>query len=98
MEITNGNCFLVVGATHEREAAMIRAAVGDEIDFLAPGYGKQAAKVRAAIMASRNSAGAGFIANSSSGIVHASSGSDCAEKAREALIRLSDELNEYRFA
>lgn len=93
---TNGNCLLVIGATYPREAQEVRRLVGDDVYFLVPGIGTQGGDITAAVKACRNSRGEGFIVNSSSGIIHASSGDDFAERARERAIELNNAINQYR--
>jgi len=85
-----------VGATHPRDAQEIRRLVGDDVYFLVPGVGTQGGDVEASIKACRNSQKEGFILSSSSGLIHASSGSDFAERAREKAIELNEAINRYR--
>ncbi len=93
---TDGNCLLVVGATYPEDAADVRTLVGDDMYLLVPGIGKQGGDLSAAVRACRNSRGEGFIVNSSSGIIHASSGNDFAECARRKAIELNCAINEIR--
>lgn len=91
----HGNCMLVVGATYPQELAEIRAMAG-EMTFLIPGIGAQGGDVEKTVKAGKNSQGAGMIISSSRSIIYASNGPDYAEKAREAAMKLSDEINNYR--
>lgn len=92
----NGNCHLVVGATYPKELAEIRAIVGDEITFLAPGIGAQGGDVEQAVQAGKNSKGEGLVFNTSRAVLYASSGSDFAEAARKKANELNNEINKYR--
>ncbi len=87
----NKNCGLVVGATYPQEIGSIRA-VAPEVPFLIPGIGTQGGDVEAAVKNGRNSDGTGFIINSSSGIIFASSGPDFAEAARKKAYGLNHEI------
>ena len=93
---SNKNCLLVVGATYPREAVEIRGIVDDEMTLLVPGLGAQGAPVKAAVQSCLNKQGTGAIFNSSRGIIYASDGPDYAWAAREATMKLMDEINKYR--
>jgi orotidine-5'-phosphate decarboxylase len=95
---TNANCSLVVGATYPDEAREIRRLVGDDLPFLVPGIGTQGGDLEKAIKAGRNSRGKGLIISSSSGIIHASQGTDFAERAREKAVELNDAICACRSA
>jgi len=98
----HGNVGLVMGATYPGELRQMREAVGDDIFFLNPGLGKQAADqglenpVQAAIEAGQDSAGQGMIINSSRGIIFASRGEDYADAAGRKTLELRDEINRFR--
>lgn len=92
---TNGNCFLVTGATYSEELAEIRKIAGD-MTFLVPGIGAQGGDVEKTVKAGLNSQKAGLIISSSRGIIFASKGEDFAEKARKEAEKLRDEINTYR--
>lgn len=66
----NGNCMLVMGATHPREIAQARQIVGD-MPLLVPGVGAQGGDVEAAVRAGRDSTGGGLIINASRSIIYA---------------------------
>ena len=91
----NSNILLVVGATNPEELGRIRAITGD-MTFLVPGLGAQGGDVKATVTNGLNSQGKGIIVNSSRGIIYASSGDDFATAARQAAIKLRDEVNQYR--
>lgn len=92
---TNKNVLLVVGATYPQELAEIRVLAGD-MPLLVPGIGAQGGDVEAAVTSGKTPQGTGLIINSSRGILYASSGDDFAEAARNAALRLRDEINRYR--
>lgn len=91
----NGNILLVVGATYPRELSEIRSVTGD-MPFLVPGIGAQGGDVEKAVKSGMNSKGTGMIINSSRGIIYAGTGDDFAEAARDAAVKLRDEINMYR--
>lgn len=86
-----GNCCLVVGATAPEQMARVRAVTG-EMPFLIPGIGKQGGDLAATIANGRNSRGQGMIINSSSGIIFASPGENFATAARDAAVKLHDDI------
>jgi orotidine-5'-phosphate decarboxylase len=91
----NGNCGLVVGATHPQELREIRALVGN-LPILIPGIGAQGGDVEATVNAGMDSRGMGMIINSSRNIIFASNGPDFAEKARRATLELHTLINQCR--
>ncbi|MBI4766313.1 MAG: orotidine-5'-phosphate decarboxylase [Deltaproteobacteria bacterium] len=91
----NGNVLLVVGATYPRELGEIRALVGN-MTFLVPGIGAQGGDLEKAVINGKTQDGTGMIINSSRGIIYAGGGKDFARAAREAALRLKDEINRYR--
>ena len=92
---TRGNCALVVGATYPRELAEVREIVGN-MPFLVPGVGAQGGDVAQAVQSGQTAAGAGLVISSSRGILYASSGEDFVSAAREATLRLRDQINASR--
>jgi orotidine-5'-phosphate decarboxylase len=92
---TRGNCLLVVGATYPRELAEVRAIIGD-MPLLVPGVGAQGADVAQAVRSGQSERGTGLIVSSSRGILYASSADDFAAAAREAALKLRDEINAHR--
>ena len=90
-----GNCALVVGATHPDELARIRSMVGD-IPILIPGLGAQGGDVEASVVAGVAHGGMRAIFNSSRGILYAGAGSDFAEKARQAAEDMRNQINGFR--
>jgi orotidine-5'-phosphate decarboxylase len=92
---TRGNCVLVVGATYPRELAEVREIVGN-MPFLVPGVGAQGGDVAQAVQSGQNGAGAGLVISSSRGILYASSGENFVSAAREATLKLRDQINASR--
>ena len=92
---TRGNCLLVVGATYPRELAEVREIVGN-MPFLVPGVGAQGGDVAQAVQNGQTAAGAGLVMSSSRGILYASSGENFASAAREATVKLRDQINASR--
>ena len=92
---TRGNCALVVGATYPRELAEVREIVGN-MPFLVPGVGAQGGDVAQAVQSGQTAAGAGLVISSSRGILYASSGENFVAAAREATLKLRDQVNASR--
>jgi orotidine-5'-phosphate decarboxylase len=92
---TRGNCALVVGATYPRELAEVREIVGN-MPFLVPGIGAQGGDVAQAVKSGQTAAGAGLVISSSRSILYASSGEDFVSAAREATLKLRDQINASR--
>jgi orotidine-5'-phosphate decarboxylase len=92
---SRGNCLLVVGATYPRELAEVREIVGD-MPFLVPGVGAQGGDVAQAVQNGQTAAGAGLVMSSSRGILYASSGENFASAARDATVKLRDQINASR--
>ena len=93
---SDGNCLLVVGATHPSELAEVRSIVGDDMVLLVPGLGAQGGDAEATLKAGLNANGDGLIINSSRAILYASDGEDFAEAAAKAALKARDEINTYR--
>ncbi|MDH7516509.1 MAG: orotidine-5'-phosphate decarboxylase [Bacteroidota bacterium] len=89
---TDGNCGLVVGATHPDELAEVRAAVGD-MPILVPGLGVQGGNVERTVEAAVTPSGMRAVFNASRAVLYAGSGSDFAECARRAVEELRDAVN-----
>ncbi len=90
-----GNCLLVVGATYPQELAEVRRIVGD-MPLLVPGVGAQGGDVAAAVRNGQTAAGTGLLISSSRGILYASGGEDFAQAARQATVRLREQINAHR--
>lgn len=90
---SNGNFWVVAGATYPNEVAAIRENAPD-IGLLLPGFGKQGASIKDTIPVAKDSSGHGFLANSSSGIIFASPNEDFAEAASQKLDNFNREIAE----
>jgi orotidine-5'-phosphate decarboxylase len=80
----NGNCMLVVGATHPQELAQVRQIVGD-MPLLVPGVGAQGGDVEAATRAGMDSGRGGLIINASRSIIYADSPAAAAQQLRDEI-------------
>ena len=89
-----GAVGLVVGATYPEELEMVRAENG-AAPFLIPGIGAQGGHLPAAVNHGPDEI-AGPLISSSRGIIYASQGYDFADKAREAAVKLRDQINAIR--
>jgi orotidine-5'-phosphate decarboxylase len=91
----NGNCGLVVGATHPGELRGVRKAAPD-LPFLIPGVGAQGGDVEASVMEGTDGAGEMAVINSSRAILYASSGPDFADAAARETLKLKEAINAVR--
>ncbi|MFZ2205934.1 MAG: orotidine-5'-phosphate decarboxylase [Microgenomates group bacterium] len=91
----NNNCMLVVGATYPEEMKKIRAVVKN-MPFLVPGIGAQGGDVEKTVKAGIDENGRGMIINSARGIIFSSGGKDCAIAAKNATMKLRDDINKQR--
>ena len=89
-----GNCGLVVGATYPSELAAV-ARIAPGLPILVPGAGAQGGDVEASVRAAGRSP---FVVNSSRGIIFAGNGTDFAEAARGAALRLRDQIEAVELA
>lgn len=90
-----GNLSLVMGCTYPEEMKIVRQIVGDNVPFLVPGLGAQGGRPED-LPNGFDGQKTGIIANSSRGIIFASSGPDFAEAARREALKLRDAINVYR--
>ncbi len=88
----NGNIGLVVGATNPTDLRLMRRMAPD-LPFLIPGIGAQGGDLAAAVQSGATSSGIPAAITSSRAIIYASSGEDFAEAARQATIRLRDQIH-----
>lgn len=86
-----GNCALMVGATFPEELMAVRGIVGN-MEILIPGVGTQGGSAEMAVRAGMNSRRSGFIINTSSGAMFASSGPDFVEATVNNLTKINDEI------
>lgn len=91
---SNGNIGLVVGATLPAELEAVRRQA-PALPFLIPGVGAQGGDAASAVAWGPTATGIPPVINSSRAILYASRGEDFAEAAREAAIRLRNELRSY---
>jgi orotidine-5'-phosphate decarboxylase len=91
----HGNIGLVVGATYPEELKSIRQQHPD-MPLLIPGIGAQGGDVALTVKYGISAEGDKAIINSSRQIMYASKGSDFAGAARQAALKLRDEINKYR--
>jgi orotidine-5'-phosphate decarboxylase len=91
----NGNCGLVVGATHPGELGGVRKAAPG-LPFLIPGVGAQGGDLEASVLEGTDSAGDMAVINSSRAILYASSGPDFAEAAGREALKLKQAINAVR--
>lgn len=90
---THKNCGLVAGATYPEELKIIRDIIGDDLPILIPGIGAQGGDLEKTILASRNQFGTGIIINAARSLIFASNGSDFADAAREATLKLQEKCD-----
>jgi orotidine-5'-phosphate decarboxylase len=91
----NGNCLLVVGATHPQELADVRNIVGD-MPLLVPGVGAQGGDVAQVVTQGQTAAGTGLIISASRSVLYSGRGGDFASAARDAAQQLSAAINVHR--
>jgi len=91
---TYGNVGLVVGATYPEELRRVRQLC-TEMPLLIPGIGAQGGDLANAVRYGVDEKGEKAIISSSRQIIYASSGKDFAMAAREAALKLRDQINLY---
>lgn len=91
---TNGNCAVVVGATHPRELKDVRKIVKD-MPILVPGIGAQGGDLKDVLINGLNSKGRGLIISLSRSIIFASSGIDFAKAAQKETLTLNGKISYY---
>jgi orotidine-5'-phosphate decarboxylase len=89
------NVAFVVGATAPAELRDVRQIAGDRL-LLVPGIGAQGGDLTAAVTSALRPDGRGAVIPVSRSILFASSGSDYADAARTAALRLRDAINVRR--
>ena len=89
------NIGLVVGATRPAELKRVRS-IAPGMPILIPGIGAQKGDLASTVRYGCDKNGELAIINIGRGIIHASSGDDFAERAREATIRYRNQINEIR--
>jgi orotidine-5'-phosphate decarboxylase len=93
---TPENLMFVVGATHPEQFAQIRTIVPDHF-LLVPGVGAQGGDLATLTRLGMN-ADVGLLVNASRGIQYAGSGTDFAEKARQAASEIQEEMAQHLIA
>jgi len=91
---TQGNCGLVVGATHPQELAAVRQLA--DVPFLIPGIGAQGGDLELAVQYGTDQDGSMALFNSSRAIIYASAAADFAGAAREQAVKTRDAINSSR--
>lgn len=81
----HGNCGLVSGATYPDAIQSIRNHA-PTLPLLVPGIGTQGGDLQAAVSAAKDSDGAGFIINSSSGVIFADDPQAAAQQLHEDIL------------
>ena len=89
---TRNNIGLVIGATHPKIMADIRAAVPD-MWFLAPGVGTQGGELESALKAGLRKDGKGMLINVSRGISRSEKPGVAAAQLRDEIVNIKRELN-----
>ena len=89
-----GNVGLVVGATYPEELRQVRQLC-PEMPLLIPGIGVQGGDLADAVRCGVDAKGEKAIISSSRQILYASRGEDFAQTAREAALKLRNEINRY---
>ncbi|MBI4289735.1 MAG: orotidine-5'-phosphate decarboxylase [Chloroflexi bacterium] len=92
-----GNIGLVAGATYPEELKWVRQVCPD-MPLLIPGIGAQGGGLEKAVACSVDSQGERAIIVSSRQVLYASKGKDFAQAARQAALKLRDEINRCRKA
>jgi len=86
---------LVVGATYPEQMARVRA-LNPWAPILVPGVGAQGGDVAGSVKAGLSFKKGGLLMSSSRGIIYASREADFADAARNATLKLRDEINSAR--
>jgi orotidine 5'-phosphate decarboxylase subfamily 2 len=92
---TKKNIGLVVGATRPSELKRVRSLAPD-MPVLIPGIGKQKGDLEATVRYGCDTDGELAIINVGRSIIYASTGDDFAEQAREAALKIREQINRYR--
>lgn len=90
----NGNCAVVVGATYPQELKNVREIIGN-MPMLIPGIGTQGGNLEEILKYAPDSNDQGMIINSGSSIIYASNGEDFGEAAKNATLKLHQEIVSY---
>ncbi|MEM7333207.1 MAG: orotidine-5'-phosphate decarboxylase [Chloroflexota bacterium] len=91
---TAGHKGVVLGATYPDELAIARE-LAPNANFLIPGIGAQGGDLESAVTYGPDAV-AGPVISSSRGIIYAESGANFVEAARQAAIKVREQINSYR--
>jgi orotidine-5'-phosphate decarboxylase len=94
---TYGNCAVVVSATYScgisvGDLSAVRVIVGGAMPILIPGIGAQGGHMNSTLKEGRGSRRGEMIISASSGIIHASTGTDFATAANRAIIGMNTQI------
>ncbi|HVZ58500.1 MAG TPA: orotidine-5'-phosphate decarboxylase, partial [Patescibacteria group bacterium] len=89
------NLGIFVGATYPDELKAVRSIFPERL-FLTAGIGAQGGNVEQVVKAGIDKNGAGLMINASRSSIYVSETKDFAEKAREAALKLKNQINQYR--
>ena len=89
------NVGLVTGATYPENMASVRKIIGDDRILLIPGYGTQAGSLEASLDAGMTKEG-NVLINTSRGALYKSSGEDFAEACNNEIIKLNNQIKNFR--
>lgn len=92
-----GNLMLVVGATFPEQLGTVRARA-PRLPFLVPGVGAQGGDINAVFANGLDADGAGLVVSASRSVIFADTGDGFADAARDAAIKLRDEMRLARDA
>ncbi len=92
---TNGNCMMVVGATHPEDLKKIREMAPDMF-FLVPGVGTQGGDLQKTLKNGLRTDKSGLMIHSSRSVLYSSNGQDFADAARKMAQELKDTINSFR--
>jgi len=90
-----GLCGLVVGATYPEELAGLRRICPD-LPFLIPGIGAQGGNLETAVAYGSSTDHIGPVISSSRSILYASQGPDFVTAARDAAVKMREQINQLR--
>lgn len=91
----DGNCGLVVGATHSEQLTELREIAGD-MPLLIPGVGAQGGSLEKAVLGGTANFTKPAVINVSRSVLYASNDKDFAQRARQELQKLNSVVNSVR--
>lgn len=90
----NKNCGIVFGATNSTELKENIEKIG-ELPVLLPGVGAQGGSLEDVVLCFKDAKRKNFLINVSRGIIYKSDGLDFAEKARDEILKLNNEIQDH---